>query len=315
MTTTLDPMLGTDVSWVKRQAFIDQDVYEREQEQVFRKNWLFLGHESQVTNRRDFFTTTMGEESVIVTRDSAGQIRAFLNTCRHRGMSVCRADRGNTAAFTCSYHAWTYDTTGALIGVPKLQQCYYGELDKQDWGLLPVPKIDSYKGLLFGTFNPDAPTLIDYLGDMTWYLDTFLDRREGGTEVIPGVHRWIIKTNWKVGADNNIGDNYHVAYAHGSVQRVRQQRRAFTDEGSGGGLDVLEVVPHPGHGLILLGDGKVPRGIDPVVQAYPSRGRQSSGRGARSPHRQHGGPGLSQHGLDWWNSNAARLPAARPRAD
>jgi 3-phenylpropionate/trans-cinnamate dioxygenase alpha subunit len=264
----MDPMLGTNVSWVKRQAFIDQDVYKREQEQVFRKNWLCLGHESQVANRRDFFTTTMGEEPVIVTRDSAGQIRAFLNTCRHRGMSVCRADKGNAAAFTCSYHAWTYDTTGALIGVPKLQQCYYGELDKREWGLLPVPRIDSYKGLLFGTFDQEAPSLRDYLGDMAWYLDTFLDRRAGGTEVIPGVHRWIVKSNWKVGADNNIGDNYHVAYAHGSVQRIRQQQRAAIDQGSTPALDVLEVEPHPGHGLVLLGDGTTRRGLDPEVQAY-----------------------------------------------
>lgn len=267
MITTVEPMVGADATWVRRQAFIDPDVYEREQEQVFRKNWLFLGHESQVRNRRDFFTTTMGEESVIVTRDSGGQLRAFLNTCRHRGMRVCRADKGNTAAFTCSYHAWTYDTTGALIGVPKLQYCYYGELDKRDWGLLPVAQVDTYKGLIFGTFNEDAPTLRAYLGDMAWYLDTFLDRREGGTELVPGTHRWIVKTNWKVGADNNAGDNYHVAYAHASVQRVRQQRRAVDDEGTAAPR-VLEVVPEPGHGLILLGDGTSPRGLDPGVQAY-----------------------------------------------
>ncbi len=85
----------------------------------------------------------MGEEPVLVTRDAHGQIRAFLNTCRHRGMRVCRADWGHTAAFTCPYHGWTYDTAGALTGVPKFQEGYYGELDKSAWGLLPVAHVDT----------------------------------------------------------------------------------------------------------------------------------------------------------------------------
>jgi 3-phenylpropionate/trans-cinnamate dioxygenase alpha subunit len=185
-------------------------------------------------------------------------------------MRVCRADKGNTAAFTCSYHAWTYDTTGALIGVPKLQYCYYGELDKRDWGLLPVAQVDTYKGLIFGTFNEDAPTLRAYLGDMAWYLDTFLDRREGGTELVPGTHRWIVKTNWKVGADNNVGDNYHVAYAHASFTRLLQRLRRNSDGEAGAEPTVYEIIPHPGdgHGLIILADGSSPRGFDPVAAEY-----------------------------------------------
>ncbi len=166
MDVDMKELIDEQAAWVSRRAFLDRDVYDQEQERVFQRCWLFLGHESQLAKPRDFFTTYMGEESVIVVRDTNGQLRAFLNTCRHRGMRVCRADRGNTAAFTCSYHAWTYDTTGALIGVPKFEEAYYGELDKSAWGLFPVAQVDTYKGLIFGTFNPAAPRLRDSLGDM-----------------------------------------------------------------------------------------------------------------------------------------------------
>lgn len=270
MVRTFDePLIGGQAAWVKREAFLNGDVYQREQERVFRRAWLFLGHESQIPKPRDFFTAYMGEESVIVTRDSAGRIRAFLNTCRHRGMRVCRADKGSTAAFTCSYHAWTYDTTGALIGVPKFKEGYFGELDKREWGLLPVAQVDSYKGLIFGTFDPAAAPLREYLGDMTWYLDVLLDRRAGGTEVIGGVHRWIMKANWKVAVDNNSGDWYHVPFTHGSIQRISNRR------GPGGGNrdseNRFQVSPHPGHTLVLLlHDTPEPavRGVSPLVQEY-----------------------------------------------
>jgi phenylpropionate dioxygenase-like ring-hydroxylating dioxygenase large terminal subunit len=270
MVANMETLVGDRAAWVKREAFLDPDLYQLEQERVFRRAWLFLGHESQVRRPRDFFTAYMGEESVIVTRDSAGRLRAFLNTCRHRGMRVCRADKGSTAAFTCSYHAWTYDTTGALIGVPKMQQGYYGELDKGEWGLLPVAQVDTYKGLIFGTFDPAAPPLREFLGDMTWYLDVLLDRRAGGTELVSGVHRWVMKANWKVACDNNGGDWYHVPFTHGSIPRATRQRgprpAMFQDL-----ENRVQVSAHPGHTLVaMLNDTpeEATRGLTPAVQEY-----------------------------------------------
>jgi phenylpropionate dioxygenase-like ring-hydroxylating dioxygenase large terminal subunit len=122
----------------------------------------------------------MGEDPVLVVRDSAGKVHAFLNVCRHRGNRVCRADAGNAAFFTCAYHGWTYSNDGSLVGVPSLQEAYFGALDPTQWSLIPVAQLDSYKSLLFATFDATAPPLLDYLGEMTWYLDTFFDRREGG---------------------------------------------------------------------------------------------------------------------------------------
>ena len=198
---------------IDRRIFADHEIYELERERVFARCWLYLGHECEIPNPGDFVTRYMGEEPVILCRDSNGQLRAHLNLCRHRGNRVCRADRGNTKLFTCSYHGWTYANDGKLV----LDS--FGGLEREKWGLIPVAQIDSYKGLIFATFDPEAPTLKDYLGDMAWYLDILFDRREGGTEV-SGPHRWLLDANWKTSAENFGGDGYHIAATHGSAREV-----------------------------------------------------------------------------------------------
>ena len=98
--------------------------------------------------------------------------------------------------------------------MPNERDAYYGELDQRKWSLIPVAQLDSYKGLIFATFDPAAPSLLDYLGEMTWYLDCFFDRREGGIEVVVGVQKWTIPSNWKLPAENFAGDSYHVSWSH-----------------------------------------------------------------------------------------------------
>ena len=93
---------------VSREIFVNEEIYREEQERLFARAWLFVGHESQIPNPGDFFVSGMGEESVILCRDRAGEIHVFLNSCRHRGMKVCRYDEGNTPVFTCPYHGWSY---------------------------------------------------------------------------------------------------------------------------------------------------------------------------------------------------------------
>jgi 3-phenylpropionate/trans-cinnamate dioxygenase subunit alpha len=110
--------VNIDEGLVSRKIFFDPEVYQLELERIFARSWLFLGHESQIPEPGDHMTAYMGEDPVIIVRGDDGKIRGFLNSCRHRGMKVCRADRGNARQFTCSFHGWTYGNRGELKGVP-----------------------------------------------------------------------------------------------------------------------------------------------------------------------------------------------------
>jgi phenylpropionate dioxygenase-like ring-hydroxylating dioxygenase large terminal subunit len=205
-----------------RKVFVDEEVYAREQEQIFGRAWLFLGHESQIPDPNDYYVTRMGEEEVILTRTGDGRICAFLNSCTHRGMKLCRYDQGNTRVFTCPYHAWSFATDGCLYGVPGFTERYHEELDKSQWGLARVPSLSVYAGSIWGSWDPDAPPLEDYLGGMRMWLDFALDYRDGrpnGALVLAGVQKWRTRCNWKFAPTNFIGDVAHVV-SHRSVDMV-----------------------------------------------------------------------------------------------
>src|SRR5687768_15345745 len=190
-------LVDAEQGLVSRDIFVDDEIYQQELEQIFARTWLFVGHESQVPNPNDYFVSRMGEESVILTRDRQGQVHVLLNSCTHRGMKVIRYDRGNTPVFSCPYHGWSFSTDGnlvsvpgELIGVPQFATAYHGELKKENWGLISVPKMHIYKGSVWGCWDEKAPSWDDYVGDMKLFLDGFLDSADGtagDVEVIPSV--------------------------------------------------------------------------------------------------------------------------------
>ncbi len=233
-------LVSAEGDLVSRRIFSDPEIYTQEREQIFARCWLFLGHESQIPEPGDFVTTFLGEDPVLLSRDRAGRLQAHLNSCSHRGMRVCRADMGNTHVFTCPYHGWKFGSDGRLQGQPG-QKTNYANFDKDEWGLLPI-RISTYAGLVFGTFDHDAESLENYLGDARFYLDAIFDRTPAGMELV-GPHKWRARANWKLPADNQLGDVYHINVSHGALFKVGGGR--YPSE-----LD-YQVNPHRGHGLAM----------------------------------------------------------------
>jgi phenylpropionate dioxygenase-like ring-hydroxylating dioxygenase large terminal subunit len=260
-------LIDVENGHINRRIFVEHEIYEQELERIFARCWLFLCHECQVPQPGDFFSTYMGEDPVLVVRGTDGELRAFLNVCRHRGNRVCRADKGNAASFTCAYHGWTYRNDGRLVGVPFIKEAYYNALERDRWGLIPVAQLESYKGLVFATFDPEAPPLREYLGEMTWYLDSFFDRQEGGIEVVGGLHKWVMPCNWKLPAENFAGDGYHVTWSHVSAIRA----------GFGGDFRVgadptgTALSPGNGHCVMTVGANMNADPPAPEIQAYEAK--------------------------------------------
>lgn len=222
--------LRSAVDWeqglVSPEIHFDNELYREESEKVFRRAWLVVGHEDMIRKPNDYVSNYMGEVPVIVTRDSQGEVHVLVNRCSHRGNQVCLFDRGNAKGFTCSYHGWSFGMDGRLNGVPMEGALYGGDLDKAALGLEVVPRVEIYHGLIFASFDANAPALESWLGeDAQWWLKNFvLAAPLGGLEMLPGWHRYRSPGNWKLVSENFIGDDYHVFSAtHISWLAVMQE--------------------------------------------------------------------------------------------
>src|SRR5947199_7393403 len=271
-------LVDTKTGQISREIFVNEAIYAEEQERLFARAWLFIGHETQVPNPGDFAAARMGEEAVILCRDRAGEVHVFLNSCRHRGMKVCRYDEGNTTVFTCPYHGWSYGTDGRLVGVPYFREAYHSTLDRSQWGLVEVAQLALYKGSVWATWAAAAPPFLEYLGEGTRFLDLQLDGwdgREGQAEVLGGVQKWLIPCNWKFPAENFSGDSYH-NISHRSVDLAGigpsgAGRRDMTELLLGRKLHVA--LPDRGHqaiGYVLRKDRAPPPAYQntPLVAEY-----------------------------------------------
>ncbi|MNE04268.1 Benzene 1,2-dioxygenase subunit alpha [compost metagenome] len=215
----LDKLCDMEAGRMSGKIFWDGDIYEQELEKIFARCWLFVAHESQIPKAGDYIATTMGEDEVLVVRQKDASIKVLINACPHRGNKVCFAEAGNARGFICNYHGWAFGTDGALRGMHESGVYEDSAFDKSQHGLREA-RVDSYKGLVFATFAADAPSLAEYLGPMAWYLDVILDNDEGGTEFAGGCIRSTIECNWKIAAENFVGDILHAGWTHDSAARA-----------------------------------------------------------------------------------------------
>ncbi|MGE0733388.1 MAG: Rieske 2Fe-2S domain-containing protein [Alphaproteobacteria bacterium] len=199
---------------VRRDAFWRQDVLERERDLIFSKCWIYAGHESEIVKPGDFVTRPVGGRNLIFNRDKAGKVRAFLNTCPHRGSTVCREKRGNAKTFQCFYHGWVFRNTGELADQPGSATGYSPQFNADgSANLMEVPHLDSYRGFYFVNYDASPVALADYLGNAREYLDLIVDQSEIGMEVVGGTQEYSVRANWKLLSENSI-DGYHASTTH-----------------------------------------------------------------------------------------------------
>jgi phenylpropionate dioxygenase-like ring-hydroxylating dioxygenase large terminal subunit len=232
--------------YLPARIFSDPTIFELEMERIFSRVWLYVGHESEVPNPGDFVVRNLAGESFLFIRGRDGQLRVLLNTCRHRGNRVCLLERGNAPNFRCPYHGWVYENTGALLNVPVMKEAYGEALDRREWGLVPAPRVDQWNGLVFASLNPNASSLVAYLGDMKWYLDLTTNRGDSGLEVVGAPRRWLINANWKLPADNFVGDTLHFWNLHSSVAEIGD-----VHESAHGVTPTYSVSMKNGHGVFV----------------------------------------------------------------
>jgi phenylpropionate dioxygenase-like ring-hydroxylating dioxygenase large terminal subunit len=223
---------------VHRRVYADPAIFELEMERIFGQAWLFVGHTSQVPKPGDYVTMDLGRQPVIFTRHTDGSLRVLHNRCAHRGPKVLNERCGPRNHFTCLYHGWTYDTDGALIGVPVPEGCGAG-FDKGRLGLVRVPRVGEYRGFVFASLAQSGPAFEEHIAAIRDNIDDLVDRAPAGEIAFDaGVHRYVYRGNWKLQVENVL-DSYHVPFSHAST--VNRKGEQFSRrEGDAAGAKVIE---------------------------------------------------------------------------
>ena len=192
-----------------KEAYVEQDWFERERKAIFERSWAFAGTIHDFREAGDYRTVSCGAAQIVIVLDKAGELKAMHNVCRHRGAELLDGPSGNCGGtMACPYHRWTYGLDGALRGAPNMAECF-PDLDRSKLGLNPAA-CGIFKELIF--VNPDAgATFDDWIAPLegkAWPHDlTAKDMKEAASLVYDMV------CDWKVYAENAI-DGYHLAYLH-----------------------------------------------------------------------------------------------------
>jgi choline monooxygenase len=197
--STLPPYAYTSPAW-----------YQREVQEVFLKQWIFVTRLEEIPNPGDYLRVDVAGEPIIVVRDKEGQVRGLSAACRHRGTEVA-AGQGNCASFKCPYHGWVYSLKGELIGVPGMDGVE--GFDRKDWGL-PAVRTEVWGGFVFVNFDLASPSLLASMGDLPRRLETYR------FEDMRVTRKWVnrVEANWKVWLENS-REGYHVNVVHRETYR------------------------------------------------------------------------------------------------
>src|SRR3954464_3043619 len=186
--------------------YSDPEILRREEERIFRGAWQYAGHLGELPAPGTFFTARAGRTPILVTRARDGELRAFLNVCRHRGFVVAEG-AGRRETLQCSYHAWTYELDGRLRAAPRSER--EPGFDADELSLAPL-RLETWGPFVFVNADPEAGPLADSLGPIPAQLAELLD-----VDALEFRFRteFTLEANWKVACENFL-ECYHCAVAH-----------------------------------------------------------------------------------------------------
>ena len=277
----LDFRRDEGVCRVDRSIFTDPELFELEMERIWEGNWIYLAHESQIAKPHDFMTLTMGRQPIILARDGQGKINAFINACAHRGTTLLRECRGNRAEYACPFHGWSFDSAGNLAGIfMEKGGGYPDNMDRSQYNLTRVPRVQNYRGFIFASLNADVLPLEEHLGPATTMIDLLVDQSEQGLEVLKGYSTYTFRGNWKIQAENGV-DGYHLYATHGNYVQTTEHRRKLKGDGDNVKAMQVQGITKKKGGFFDLGHGHVvlwgdfPNPVDrpgwPLMDIYKER--------------------------------------------
>lgn len=155
----IDDRPDAGVFRVSRRIFTDPAVFDAEIRTLFEGGWVFLGLASQASDPHDFFTTFAGRVPILVQRGGDGTLRAFINSCPHKGARLAQVRQGNARLHVCPYHSWSFDSSGRNKAIKwKAAGCYSEAFDRDDHGLAVLPRFANYRGFLLEASSTLCPS-------------------------------------------------------------------------------------------------------------------------------------------------------------
>ncbi|NLR70434.1 Rieske 2Fe-2S domain-containing protein [Novosphingobium sp. ERN07] len=225
----------------------DPALFDAEMDRIFKQTWVWVAHESELPGPNTFKTGNVGTSPVLITRDKKGEVHVLLNRCRHRAASVCEKKKGKQSVFVCPYHGWSYDPDGSLRKVPH-RWGYDENFDPADYPLFSL-RVEQYAGMIFATFNADAPPLEEHLGAARKWMDLFMKQGGGFGVKVLGQHSFRFPGNWKIQLENTT-DAYHFPIVHKTFldSLDEETENVFDVLGQGGWVEDLG----NGHSVMVM---------------------------------------------------------------
>lgn len=195
--TDFDADYDDDRGVVQRRVFADPRIYRAEIDTIFGRSWLFVAPSAWLKEAGDFATSRMGRQPVVVWHGGDGELRVFVNRCVRSDEPIASESRGRAVALRCSCHGWAYRSDGRAS--PQMER---------------VAQVVDWRGLIFATFDTDAPALERQIGDFAWYLDLFLSDAEPADVRGEEALRWMVEANWKLPILAGCGDPFDDPATH-----------------------------------------------------------------------------------------------------